>query len=69
MDTITLSITLKDENGIKVKVKLNDIRSDITSAEVLALANKLIDDDILINKGTSIIEYVSAEKIIVEKIE
>ncbi|MCL2321722.1 MAG: DUF2922 domain-containing protein [Oscillospiraceae bacterium] len=69
MDTVTLSLTFQDENGKKFKIKLNDIRSDVTSAEVLVLANKFIDDDVLVNKGAKIVEYLSAEKIIVERLE
>jgi len=69
MDTVTLNIILKDENGMNVKVRLNDIRSDVTSAEVLALANKFIDDNILTNKGRSITDYLGAEKISIERLE
>ena len=68
MDTVTINIILEDEGGTKVKIKLNDIRSDVTSVEVLLLANKFIDDNILTNKGKSVVNYVSAEKIIVEPI-
>jgi len=68
MDTVTLSIIFKDEAGSKVYVKLNDIRNDITSAEVLTLVNKIIDDDILDVRGKSVVEFVSAEKIIREAI-
>ena len=69
MDTVTLNITFEDESGMKIRIRLNDIRADITSADVLKLANKLIDDNTLINKGRSIEKYISAEKIKVERLD
>lgn len=66
MDTVTLNIIFRDEDGKKVVLKLNDIKSDVTSAKVEELANKIIDDGILTVKGKAIVNYVNAEKVIKE---
>jgi hypothetical protein len=69
MDTVTLNITFEDEIGMKIRMRLNDIRADVTSADVLKLANKLIEDNTLINKGRSIEKFVSAEKVSIERLD
>ena len=68
METITLNIILANEDGLKVNLKLNDIRSDVTGTEVSELANKLIDEKMLINRGKDVVTYIGAEKIIIEPI-
>jgi len=68
MDTVSLNIIFLDEHGKRVYLRFNDIKSNITSTEVEVFANKLIDDEILTNKGISIAEYLGAEKITKEQL-
>ncbi|MCL2321702.1 MAG: DUF2922 domain-containing protein [Oscillospiraceae bacterium] len=66
MDTVTLNIIFENEDGMKAYVKLNDIRADVTTSEVLVLANKLIDESILISRGKNVVKYIGTEKIFKE---
>jgi|GEM_PF-5379511 len=63
MDSVILNIIFLDSTDKKFYLRLADMRSNITSNEIGLFANKLIDDDILTNKGNRIVTYVGTEKI------
>ena len=61
MERNILIIIFEDSSGAKFRLKINDVRADISSAEANALASKIIENDILDVKGKKLVEHISSE--------
>ncbi len=61
MEKYVLSMIFENIEGEKVKVRINDVRPDITSAEVETLGNKIVEKDAILGKKLKLASYISAE--------
>lgn len=61
MDKCILTMNFVKTDDSKLKVKISDVKPDLTSAEVEALADMIIDKDAIKKGGYSIARYVDSE--------
>jgi len=61
MDKIILHMIFENSEGSKVRVKINDVRDNITAQEVSVLANNIIDNNIMSFKNKTLAHYVGSE--------
>ena len=61
MDKIILHMIFENSEGSKTRVKINDVREDITNQEVSVLANNIIDNNVMSFKNKTLVNYVSSE--------
>lgn len=61
MNKTTLHMIFENSEGTKSKVKINDVKDDVTSEEVAVLGNKIVNDNIMSIKKKRFVKYVGAE--------
>lgn len=61
MEQNTLYIVFENSMGTKSKLKINDVKPDVTSEEVAELANKIVDKNAIIGKNGSYVQYIHSE--------
>ncbi|MCL2323431.1 MAG: DUF2922 domain-containing protein [Oscillospiraceae bacterium] len=70
MERNILVLIFKNAADEMVRIKINDVRTDLTSLEVKAVADKILAKDALTGKKKKLVEYMGSEleKTTIEKL-
>ena len=61
MDRTIIYLVFENSNGGKSKLKISDVKPDVSSQEAAALANKIVDKNAIIRKNVSFVQYLHSE--------
>lgn len=61
MEQNTLYLIFENSNGGKSRLKINDVRPNLTSQEVAALGSKIVDKNAIVRKSLLFVQYLNSE--------
>ena len=61
METVAITLLFKDFGGYVYRIKIDNVRPNITAAEAAVLGNMIVSKDMISIKGNRLVSYTGAE--------
>ena len=61
MERNNLFLVFENSNGGKSRLKISDVKPNVTSQEAAELANRIVDKNAIIRRNVSFVQYLQSE--------